>query len=225
MGPAPPVMAGARAVRLTWCRLWRLAAPAAGWLLMAGVPAIAPAQPRSLPITEEEIYGYLDALFDSQLRCDDHWLGSQFEESATLEFIYEDGQTEVLSPAQYLEGFRKHCRPYEPMKWDKTGLSVSTSGRSATVKWKMWWGRQEDAGGVRSSKLRFEDTASLVRSGWVIRIAWIREEVHELVPGAAREYRERTGSESLAEIANRFYRNIVEHLVGRREPQPADKPL
>ena len=186
------------------------ATTALGLLLILGAPDFPSAQ---LPLMEEEVYGYLSGFFDALKSCNTEWFQSQFLTSAQVEFSSSRGETYTLTPAGYLEEIRKYCQPYEFVKWDRTSTQVTTDNDSATVQWKLWWGRQPEG-----SKLVFHETTNLVKEGWTLHIAGMSSKTEELVPGAEDAYYHRR-SPDLLEMAIRFYRKLIgQALIGKKTP-------
>ena len=172
-------------------------------------------------IGEEEVYLFLSRHFDAMGACDADQLATQFDQSATLRFIYTDGRRDEFTFPKYLAWFRKGgCRPYQQIHWDRYGTQVTTGGRQATVRWKVTWGR-EHRKDSRASRLVIEGRIELVRKGGGLLITESQTRFHELVPGAEQAFLMKAEKGSLFGAALRFYQGAIEMVQDLRRRHQA----
>lgn len=169
---------------------WRTGGLVIGWLV--GVwPAIAIEASPALPITEDEITGYMGSLFNALKTCNAAWFNDQLLESAEIQVISSSGQVLAMTPAEYVKDMQEDCVPYQYVRWTQTSWHVLREGHRATVRWQLGW-VEEPARGVRQAvQLVFHQQTSLIREDWRIRIEAIKVRSEELAPGAEARFWER----------------------------------
>jgi hypothetical protein len=173
----------------------------------------APAAAQAPAIAEEEVYVFLDRVFDTLKVCDADQFARYCDASATAHFTYSTLTPEILPLGEYLRRMRKHCQPYSTYDWDRPNWSVAVSGQRAVARATIdWGGKDRQTGVIGDSKVSIKQQITMARRGQGLVVVRLEEHVRQLRPGGEKAYLDQYYDTSMLGGAITWYNGAIEFM-------------